>query len=52
MTRKRLRKITQQSLLIFCILKKWKYVQLWYYLPVKKLSALLKGINAKNNGDF
>ena len=24
----------------------------WYYLPVKKLSALLRGIASKNHGDF
>ena len=24
----------------------------WYYLAVKKLSALLRGITSKNNGDF
>ena len=24
----------------------------WHYLAVKKLSALLKGITLKNNGDF
>ena len=24
----------------------------WHYLPVKKLSALLRGITSKNNGDF
>ena len=29
MTGKRLRKITQQSFLMFCMLKKWKHVQLY-----------------------
>ena len=24
----------------------------WYYLSVKKLSALLKGVTAKHKGDF
>ena len=24
----------------------------WYYLAVKRLSALLRGITSKNNGDF
>ena len=24
----------------------------WHYLPVKKLSTLLRGITSKNNGDF
>ena len=24
----------------------------WHYLTVKKLSALLRGITSKNNGDF
>ena len=24
----------------------------WHYLAVKKLSALLRGITSKNNGDF
>ena len=24
----------------------------WYYIAVKKLSALLRGITLKNNGDF
>ena len=24
----------------------------WYYLAVKKLSTLLRGITSKNNGDF
>ena len=26
--------------------------KLWHYLAVKKLSALLRGITSKNNGDF
>ena len=26
--------------------------QQWHYLEVKKLSALLRGITQKNNGDF
>ena len=26
--------------------------KLWHYLVVKKLSALLRGITSKNNGDF
>ena len=59
---KRLKKIIQQLLLIFCILKKKKYVQLifqklirkegWHYLAVKMLPALLRGITSKHNGDF
>ena len=59
---KRLKKIIQQLLLIFCILKKKKYVQLifqklickegWHYLAVKMLLALLRGITSKHNGDF
>ena len=24
----------------------------WHYLPVKKLSALLRGITSKHDGDF
>ena len=24
----------------------------WHYLPVKRLSALLRGITSNNNGDF
>ena len=27
-------------------------VEKWHYLAVKKLSALLRGITSKNNGDF
>ena len=26
--------------------------KLWHYLVVKKLSALLRGITSKNNGEF
>ena len=58
---KNLRKIIWRLLLIFCILKKKKYVSKinlnfekegLYYLAVKKLSALLRGATSKYNGDF
>ena len=60
---KLLRKIIQQLLLMFCILKKWKYVwnmsllmipngKGWCHLAIKKLSVLLRGITLKYNGDF
>ena len=73
---KHLGKIIRQLLLIFCILKKNKYVQLIsqkliqfvkgnillmipneqkedrYYLAVKKLSTLLRGITSNHHDDF
>ena len=72
----RLRKIIQHLLLMFCALKKNKYVQLiykklirivkkkllltipnketedWHYLPLKKLSALLREITSKHDDGF
>ena len=48
---KRLIKIIQQLLSIFYILKK-NEEKGWHYLAVKKLSAFLKGITSKRDGDF
>ena len=32
----------------------WHYISVnkWHYIPVKKLSALFKGIKSKHDGDF
>ena len=40
---------------MFCMLKKEKKIfktEGWHCLAVKKLSALLRGITSKTNGDF
>ena len=57
---KSLRKIIEQLLLIFCILKKKKYSQLIFqnitqpvsYVAIKKLFALLHKKSSKRKGDF
>ena len=70
---KNLRKITQQLLLMVCMLKKICFLLMFqkrnrekqvillmipnregqcHYLAIKKLSALLRGLTSKNNGDF
>ena len=38
--------------IIQIVKKAWNGEKLCYYLAVKKLSALSRGITSKNNGDF